>query len=368
MTPSLAGRHIAITTDAVGGVWRYSMDLAAGLACRDAAVTLVGLGPEPGADQRAEAETAGVALAWLDAGLDWTLADDGAAAALAADIAGQAAAVGADVLHLNAPALAGAGEPGMPMLVAAHSCLTTWWRAVRTGPLPTAWDWHRRLTARGLRRATVAVAPTAAFAAALTEAYGPLPSLRVIPNGARPVAPGPKREAILAAGRWWDPAKNAATLDAAAADIRWPVLAAGPFVGPSGETVATGHLRRLGSLDRAAMADATACAPIFISLSLYEPFGLSVLEAATGGAALVLADIPTFRELWDGAALFVGPRDPADVAGATNGLIADSTLRARLGAAARDRAAAFGLDRQTDAMIAAYADALAGRPLAVLPA
>ena len=39
--------------------------------------------------------------------------------------------------------------------------------------------------------------------------------------------------------------------------------------------------------------------------ALYEPFGLAVLEAAQAGCALVLSDIPTFRELWDGAALFV---------------------------------------------------------------
>ena len=45
--------------------------------------------------------------------------------------------------------------------------------------------------------------------------------------------------------------------------------------------------------------------PIFVSVSRYEPFGLAVLEAAHAGCALVLSDIPTFRELWQGAASFV---------------------------------------------------------------
>jgi hypothetical protein len=38
-----------------------------------------------------------------------------------------------------------------------------------------------------------------------------------------------------------------------------------------------------------------------------EPFGLAVLEAAQAGCPLVLSDLPGFRELWDGAALFRRP-------------------------------------------------------------
>ena len=52
----------------------------------------------------------------------------------------------------------------------------------------------------------------------------------------------------------------------------------------------------------------SARCPIFVSAARYEPFGLAVLEAAQAGCALVLSDIPTFRELWDGAALFVPRR------------------------------------------------------------
>ena len=49
---------------------------------------------------------------------------------------------------------------------------------------------------------------------------------------------------------------------------------------------------------------------MFASAARYEPFGLAVLEAAQSGLALVLADRPGFRELWDGAALFADPADP----------------------------------------------------------
>jgi glycosyltransferase involved in cell wall biosynthesis len=62
-------------------------------------------------------------------------------------------------------------------------------------------------------------------------------------------------------------------------------------------------------LSHAALIETMRCASVLASPAVYEPFGLTVLEAATVGCALVLSDIPTFRELWDGAALFVEPRD-----------------------------------------------------------
>jgi glycosyltransferase involved in cell wall biosynthesis len=360
--PPLAGRRIVVTTDAVGGIWRYGLDVAAGLVDRDVRASLLGMGPQPSAAQRAEARAAGVALGWLDERLDWTAGGTEAAEALARDLAAHPMVREADILHLNAPALHGAGNWRLPAVVAAHSCLTTWWRGVRGTAPPEDWAWHRRLTARGLRRAAVAVAPSRAFAQDLLTVYGPLPALRVVPNGARPVKPLPPEDVVLAVGRWWDPAKNAETLDAAAMRIDWTVQAAGPLAGPSGERIPLRRLQLLGTLGPAAMAERLGRAPIHVSLALYEPFGLSVLEAASAGAALVLSDIPTFRELWDGAALFVDPRDPSDVARAVNGLIADRTLRRRLGQDALRRATLYTLERQVDGLIEAYERALGRSP------
>jgi glycosyltransferase involved in cell wall biosynthesis len=51
-------------------------------------------------------------------------------------------------------------------------------------------------------------------------------------------------------------------------------------------------------------------AAIFAHPALYEPFGLCVLEAARARCCLVLSDIPSLRELWDGAAVFIDPRNP----------------------------------------------------------
>jgi glycosyltransferase involved in cell wall biosynthesis len=82
-------------------------------------------------------------------------------------------------------------------------------------------------------------------------------------------------------------------------------------------------------------------ASIFVAPALYEPFGLTVLEAAASGCALVLSDLPSFRELWDGAALFVGPRDRNAIRTALQSVCRDDDLRARLQAMARTRARRF---------------------------
>ncbi|MGX7871519.1 hypothetical protein ACVDG5_000060 [Mesorhizobium sp. ORM6] len=46
-----------MTTDAVGGVWRYSLDLARELATGGDSIMLAGLGPQPTAEQVSEAQS-----------------------------------------------------------------------------------------------------------------------------------------------------------------------------------------------------------------------------------------------------------------------------------------------------------------------
>ena len=153
----------------------------------------------------------------------------------------------------------------------------------------------------------------------------------------RPIAPH-----AFTAGRLWDRGKDVATLDHAAA-TGVPIHAAGPTTGPNGDGVALDHATCLGSLDGAALGMAFAARPVFASAALYEPFGLAVLEAAQAGCALVLADIPTFRELWDGAATFVAPRDSDRFAKVIAGLLANPAARARQGQVAATRAQRYSV-------------------------
>jgi glycosyltransferase involved in cell wall biosynthesis len=103
-------------------------------------------------------------------------------------------------------------------------------------------------------------------------------------------------------------------------------------------------------------------AGIFVSPSRYEPFGLAALEAAEAGAAPVLADIPTYRELWSGAARFVPADDPEAFARAVNELAADDRERTNLGAAARRRASGFSPQRQLAGLLSLYEAAAQSMP------
>ena len=228
---------------------------------------------------------------------------------------------------------------------------------------PADLAWRRRLVARGLSAADAAVVPSAAFAAAAARAY-PSIAFDVVENGRgrapEPPAPADRRSGALFAGRLWDEGKNVAVLDLAARRTSVPVAVAGPLAGPNGTRARLRAVRHLGMLPQDAMRRALANARIFVSTALYEPFGLGVLEAAQAGCALVLSDIPTFRSLWDGAAEFVDPDDPDDVASALDRIAGSDGLARALGAAAARRAATMTAERMVCRTLEIYRRVYAG--------
>ena len=189
----------------------------------------------------------------------------------------------------------------------------------------------------------------------LETAYGRIDNLQVVHNASctSPARPD-KDDLVVAAGRWWDDGKNGRILDEAAAAIGWPVIMAGSNSGPDGQFMPIRHAEHRGELVHDEVVDLMRRCSIFVSPSLYEPFGLAALEAARSHAALVLADIPTYRELWSDAALFADPRDSAAIAGAVNRLVADPELRRRLANQAAERSGSFSLSSQATSMAAHY--------------
>lgn len=357
------GRHVLMTADAVGGVWTYALDLGAALARRGDRVTLAVLGPAPSGAQRADAAARALGVHDLGHPPDWLAADVAAVRAGGDALLGLAHRENADLLHLNHPALAADIAFDCPTLAVAHSCVATWWEAVRGGePLPDDLRWRAALHEAGLAAAGAIAAPSAAFAEATRRVYGfGVPPL-VVPNG-RDIPPtsaeAPPAPSVLTAGRLWDEGKNVAVLDRAAARLPVAVEAAGPLLGPNGARVALRHTVALGTLDAAAMRAKLTERPIFASMALYEPFGLSVLEAAQVGCALVLSDIPTFRELWGDAALFVAPHDDRALAAAVLRLLGDRAERVARAALSQERAARYTVDAMADATGRAHAATVA---------
>ncbi len=75
--------------------------------------------------------------------------------------------------------------------------------------------------------------------------------------------------------------------------------------------------------------------------SLYEGFGLPVLEAMAAGTAVVASDVSSLPELVDGAAILVDPYDTAAIADGIRRVLDDDDLRDKLREAGTARAAAF---------------------------
>src|SRR5205085_1278254 len=110
----------------------------------------------------------------------------------------------------------------------------------------------------------------------------------------------------------------------------------------------------LGRLSAQALAGWFGRASIYALPARYEPFGLSALEAGLSGCALVLGDIASLREIWEGAAAFVPPDEPEALRAAINELIGDTPRRTRLAEKAHLRALEFTPQRMVEAYLDAY--------------
>jgi glycosyltransferase involved in cell wall biosynthesis len=358
------GPRILMTTDAVGGVWVYASTLAAALARRGAAIHLLTLGPPPRADQLAPLRSLrNVYVECTDLALEW-MDPDGADFERACQcLSTIARRFSPDLIHVNGyrEALA---DWRAPIVLAAHSCVWSWWQACRGGqPAEARWHVYRANVAAGLAAADLWLAPTAAFRDSIRTLYEPPRRGRVIHNGTDVKAScRPKESFVLAAGRLWDEAKNGRAVVAAAGVIGWPVR----LVGPASERDSTpANVQCLGELPRPDLVSLMARAAIFAAPARYEPFGLCVLEAAASGCALVLADIASFRELWGGAALFVDPSDTHELVAVLRRVSDNAALRTRLQEAARLRAERYSAAAMADAYCTAYAGALASpQPMA----
>jgi glycogen(starch) synthase len=350
--------RVLMTADGVGGVWQYALELARGFAAGGIQTVLVVLGPPLRDGQAEQARSiANLRLVETDLPLEWTARSPEEVRRAGRTLAQLALDCRADLVHLNAPALADGTEFRVPLVVVAHSCLASWWASVRGGPMPEDFVWRTRCMASGLRAADAVIAPSRSFAEALGAVYGPGLDVRVVHNGrAIAVETGAigKARYVLTAGRLWDDGKNAGMLDRVAAHLNVPVFAAGPAAGPLGQTARYQHLHMLGSLGEAEIAKWYGAAPIFASTARYEPFGLSVLEAARAGAALVLSDIPSFRELWQGAARFVALDDDGALLETLRRLLARPAELRGLAEAARRRAASYSARAMVAATLQVY--------------
>ncbi|MBD3240284.1 MAG: glycosyltransferase [Chitinivibrionales bacterium] len=355
-------RHVLMTADPIGGVWTYAIELIGALRVHGIEVTLATMGRPLDRRQRsATAKLPNLTLRESTYKLEWMQDpwDE-------VDRAGEwlreiAAQSGVDLVHLNGYAHA-ALHWRVPVVVGAHSCVYSWFSAVRRGTPPPEWQTYHRRVSAGLRRADAVVAPSAAMLHSLGRFYGRLAArrLHVIHNGRTAPAFFPreyKRDIIVSAGRIWDEAKNARLLDRIAPSLRWPVWMAGEETHPEegiGGMSCSG-LRPLGQLDERELGTVFGFASIFVSAALYEPFGLAALEAGLSGCALVLPAIESSKEIWGDHALYASPHSPDAYIAALRSLIRSPRMRNEYGRRALQRALQLTATAMGDAYAQLYA-------------
>jgi len=338
-----------MTADAVGGVWSYALELADGLSAHGVTTTLAVTGAPLTASMRAELRRSAIERCYAcDFALEWMPNPWRDVARTNDWLVEIEREVQPDLVHLNAFAYGAAGFRA-PILVVAHSCVLSWFDAVRGHAAPAEWDRYRMAVAAGIREAELVVAPTRAMLDAFARHHRVAAETTVIPNGVAPaVDPAPKEERVLAAGRFWDEAKNVAALARVASRLPWPVEVAGDGFAVESD------LRFLGSLARDELRAHMARARVFCAPARYEPFGLAPLEAAQAGCALVLGDIPSLREVWQDAALFAPPDDADALAAAIGRAMHEPDLAVR----ARRRALELTGARMAEGYVDAYERAL----------
>jgi glycogen synthase len=353
-------RPILMTADPIGGVWQYALELCRELVKRDVNVVLASMGRQLDRNERTSVfGLQNVELRERAYKLEWMSEPWSDVEAAGGWLLNLESRFRPSLIHLNQYSH-GALPWKAPCLVVGHSCVYSWFEAVKGSPPGPEWQAYKRAVRVGLRGADLVTAPSRSMLRSLERHYGIFAAAEPIYNGrsATCFAPGKKEPFIFTAGRLWDEAKNIGSLKSVIGRVPWPIYAAGETRNPDGQQMLIDGMTLLGRLPSATLAGWFRRAPIFVLPAHYEPFGLSALEAALSGCALILGDTASLREIWDDAAIFVRSDDPEHILLSLLELIANSSLREDFSRRAQSRAHLFTTERMAQGYMGVYAKLL----------
>ncbi len=238
------------------------------------------------------------------------------------------------------------------------------------GDMPALTEWkYRALVPRGARSAERVICPSRFTAADLAERFGvDVQRIRVIseaPALARGSAVPPSGPYLLSVGDL-RPKKNLSRLVHAYRELRGGglehrLVLAGADLGSASELrrLAAGEPLELpGFVDDSKLDALLRGADALVVPSLYEGFGLVVLEAMVRGCPVVLARAGALPEVGGDAAVYFDPLDAQDLAAAIARVVGDGSEHRRLSAAGCARAAEFSWERTARATVEVYRELL----------
>jgi glycogen synthase len=348
---------ILMTTDTIGGVWSYCIELCSALKSYDVQFHLVTTGSKLQPWQRKQVSALNnVKVYETDYKLEWMpdpWADIEASGKFLLDLE---EVIQPDLIHLNSFCY-GCLPFTAPKIVVAHSDVYSWWIAVNDENPPKEWKPYFNKVKRGLNRADLVVAPSEAMMDCIKEIYAPHSDKMVIYNGRNNniFFCSQKQSTIMTLGRVWDEAKNIQLVVEASKHVIYPIKIAGDRkFGGNTLTGTNFNLNFMGQLNTEQVAEELSTASIFVLPAKYEPFGFSALEAALSGCALVLGDIPSLREIWGDSAVYVDTNDSVALAETLNSLMVDKVRLAEYCSKSSARAQEYSTELFAEQYLEAY--------------
>jgi glycosyltransferase involved in cell wall biosynthesis len=348
-------KKILMTADSLGGIWTYACELAKCLDQYGIEVHLACMGKLLSADQlllvkdikNLSIHSSSYKLEWMkdpwediEKAGNWLLELE--------------KYIQPDIIHLN-NYVHGNLNWHAPVVMVAHSCVFTWWKSVKGENPPEDWNFYFKKVKEGLQTADLVVGVSQHYLNEIIDTYGPLKLFRVIHNGLNPddYFIQEKKAMIFGMGRVWDEGKNLKMLSLISEKMEWPVYIAGSLSLPDNEAQNSNEIF-LGQLNPNQIKYCLSEASIYVLPAKYEPFGLSALEAALSGCALVLAKIPTLHEIWGDAAVYFDVQNSEELELAVNTLIEDKNLLKKYRKKVFERAQKYHISKMTASYMEAY--------------